>query len=324
MKTLLLLLFFPLTCSAQNPVGVRGDIGASADAKVLNRLEITEPGIYENLIIDGNWQSGNLVKITADDVVLRNCEIRHSSGNGIGIFGTRVRIENCRIHHLLKGSFEDQQDAHGIAGRWGDVTIRNCEISHPSGDCVQFDPDRLSSGRVVIEQCSLWTGPLEDDLGGFKAGQRPGENAVDTKVKHEGPRCELIMRHCHFHGWNQPAAIENAAALNLKENVDATISHCVFQNNEIALRARGPGTRGGARVTLTDCAIYDTQTAVRTEDGIELLKLVRIGFGGKIGNRVDFAGGRTTKGFQNSGEYDAPPIEELLRNGIPEETGQEN
>jgi hypothetical protein len=315
MKTCYPLLLLTISLQAQSPIGVRGEIGAPAGARVVNRLEITEPGVYENLIVDGNFAPGNLVKITADNVTLRNCEIRHSSGNGVGVFGTKVVIENCRIHHLLNGSFEDQRDAHGISGRWGEVLIRNCEISYPSGDCIQFDPDRKSSGKVVIEHCTLWTGPLAADLAGFKAGQRPGENAVDTKVKADGPRCELIIRNCHLHGWNQPAQIDNVAALNLKERVDADVSHCVFQNNEIAIRARGPGSRGGAHVLVQDCAIYATQYGIRAEDKLEELKLKNLGFGGDIGRRLYYVNGKAETGFESTGEYDAPAADEWLKKG---------
>ena len=310
------LLALAATANAETPIGVQGNVGAPADANIVNRLVITTPGVYENLIIDGNFAAGNLVKIKADNVTLRNCEIRHSAGNGIGIFGNHIVIENCRIHHLLNGTFEDQRDAHGISGRWGDTIIRNCDISFPSGDCIQFDPDRQSTGKVVIENCTLWTAPLEKDLAGFKAGQRPGENAVDTKVPPDGPRCQLIIRNCHLHGWNQPAQIDNVAALNLKENVDAEVLRCVFQNNEIALRVRGPGKRGGAHVTATDCAIYDTQFGIRAEDKIEVLKLTNLGFGGDVRQRVQFVGGKSESGIEIIGESEAPAADELLKQGF--------
>ena len=245
--------FFAVGASATTPesvpsksVGTRGMVGCLENPQLTSRLEISKPGLYENIRIDAGGRGGNIVKITADDVILRNCEIFNGTGNGIGVFGTRVLIENCRIHHLLAGSYEDQHDAHGITGRWGDITIRNCDISYTSGDSIQFDPDRQSHGSVIIEDCRLWTGPLEEDAPGFKAGQRPGENAVDTKVPPGGARSKLVIRNCHFHGWNQPSQIENMAALNLKENVDAEIIHCVFEDNEIALRLRGPGKNGGA------------------------------------------------------------------------------
>lgn len=302
---------------AGQPVGPRGQIGCLENPQVTSRLEITKPGVYENFLIDAGGRGGNIVKISCDDVILLNCEIFNGSGNGIGVFGMRVVIENCRIHHLLAGSYEDQQDAHGITGRWGDVTIRNCDISHVSGDSIQFDPDRSSQGAVTIEDCRLWTGPLDQDTGGFKAGQRPGENAVDTKVPPGGERCRLAILNCHFHGWNQPSQIENMAALNLKENVDAEIRHCVFNDNEIAFRLRGPGKNGGARVTVIECAIYDTGTGVRAEDKIEFLSLSGLAFGSGVTERVRFVNGRTDSGFTSSGERDAPDLDTLLRTGFP-------
>jgi hypothetical protein len=127
------------------PVGTSGVVGAPERARIVKRLQITEPGVYENLIVDGDGASGNLVKITAPNVTLRNCEVRNGAGNGVGVFASPVRIENCRIHHMLAGTFRDQKDAHGITGRWGDVVIRNCDVSYTSGDSIQFDPDRASA-----------------------------------------------------------------------------------------------------------------------------------------------------------------------------------
>jgi hypothetical protein len=143
--------------SAEVQVGARGLIGCRENPTV-DRLEISRPGVYENNLVDSHWAGGNRVKITADDVILRNCEIRNAMGNGVGIFGKNVTIENCKIHHLLASTFGQQADVHGITGRWDHVSIRNCEIFYVSGDCIQFDPDRSSTGRVLIEHCTLWTG----------------------------------------------------------------------------------------------------------------------------------------------------------------------
>jgi hypothetical protein len=170
--TVVSLLVAPVCLLAQTPVGTQTLVGTLAAPKSVSRLEITKPGVYENYLVDAQGKGGNIVKITADNVIVRNCEIFNGSGNGIGVFGTHVVIENCRIHHLLKGTFKQQEDAHGITGRWGDVTIRNCDISHTSGDCIQFDPDRASQGNVLIENCHLWSGPLPADAGGFKAPAR--------------------------------------------------------------------------------------------------------------------------------------------------------
>jgi hypothetical protein len=310
------LLLLPLISIAEDAsskrAGVTGTTGTLENPRAVHRLEITKPGVYENFRVDAQGQGGNIVKITADNVTLRNCEIFNGSGNGVGVFGTRVVIENCRIHHLLNGTFEDQKDAHGITGRWGDVTIRNCDISHVSGDCIQFDPDRQSRGSLVIEHCHLWAGPLEAGSTGFKAGQSPGENAFDSKTMPDGERCKLIIRHTHMHGWSQPSQIQNRAALNLKEHIDATITGCVFDDNEIAIRARGPGGRGDARVTIQDCAIHRAQTGVRVEDNIENLKLLRTAWGDDVKSRVEFHGGKNPPGFENTGETTAPPVKELV------------
>ncbi len=301
------------------PVGTQGIVGALANPKLVSRLEITKPGLYENFLIDAQGTGGNIVKITANDVTLRNCEIRNATGNAVGVFGTKIVIENCRMHHLLKNTFEQQDDAHGITGRWGEITIRNCDISYCSGDCIQFDPDRLSQGMVLIEDCHLWTGPLPADALGFKAGERPGENAIDTKTKPDGERCKLIIRNCYMHGFNQPAQIGTMAALNLKENIAAEVSHCVFQDNEVAFRVRGPGSRGGAHVAITNCAIYDTQVGVRAEDKIEQLKITGIAYGKNVATRIAFvpAKSKPTSGFEYTGEQEAQPIETLLKNGFP-------
>ena len=315
MNRFILLVLATASACAQ-PIGAPSNVGAPKNAKIIHRLEITKPGVYENFILDGQGAGGNLVKITADNVTIRNAEITNGKGNAIGIFGNRVVIENVRIHHMLNGTYEDQNDAHGISGRWGDNTIRNCDISYCSGDCIQFDPDRKSSGTVVIENCTLWTGPLPADASTFKTSQRPGENAFDSKTKPDGPRCVLKMTNCFMHGFNQPSQIRNCAALNLKENVDAEITHCVLDDCEIAIRARGPGKRGGAHVIVNECAVFNTTLAVRAEDKIDVLKLNSLAFGKGVKERIRFVDGKATSGFESKGERDAPDMTELLRKGF--------
>jgi hypothetical protein len=306
----------PLSFAAdQSPIGARPDAGCLADPKTVDRLDIDQPGIYENYRIDGRWGKGNRVKITADNVTLRHCEIFHCAGNAIGVFANHVTIENCKIHHCLQGSFQEQHDAHGITGRWGQVVIHNCDISRVSGDAVQFDPDRRSAGKVVVENCTFWTAPLEADLAGFHRGERPGENGIDTKVA-KGERCELIVRNTYFHGWNQPASIGNMAALNLKENVVVTVENCLFRDNEIALRIRGPGDRGGAQVRISRCAIYDSAVGVRLEDRAENLKINRLGFGPNLGRKYHILEKGPGAGYENTGEFAAPPFETALADGL--------
>jgi hypothetical protein len=305
---------------AARPVGVQGPVGCKENPKQVERLEITRPGVYENYLVDSNGATGNRVKITADNVTLRNCEVRNAAGNGVGVFGKNVTIENCKIHHLLAGSFKEQKDAHGVTGRWNDVTIRNCEIYYVSGDCVQFDPDRRSAGSVRIEDCTLWTGPLPADAAHFKKGERPGENAVDTKTPATGPRCTLTVRNCYLHGFKQPAPIGLPAALNLKENVHARVEHCLFRDNEVSFRLRGPGQRGGARVEVKDCTVYDSAVGVRMEDRIRDLKIDGLGFGAGVARKYHAVAGGAGPGYENKGERAAPPFEELYRKGFPART----
>jgi len=257
------------------------------------------------------------VKITADGVTLRHCEIRHGRHNAVTVNAKNVVIESCKIHHVLAGTYADQRDAHGITGRPNNLTIRNCEIGLTSGDSVQFDPGRGSWDNVVIENCTLWTGPLPADVAGFKKGERPGENAVDTKQRTANPRSRVIIRNCLLYGWNQPSQIRNMAALNLKSHVDARVENCLFRDNEICFRVRGgTGEYGGAVVTIENCAVYNSQVAIRAEDGI-LLKVNRLGLGDGIAKRLVSAGDGTGPGSENTGEFTPLPFVQAVRDGLP-------
>lgn len=300
----------------ENAVGVRGEIGCLENPKRVKRLQIARPGVYENYLVDSDWAGGNRVKITADDVTLRHCEIRNATGNGIGVFGKNITIENCRIHHLLNSTFNQQHDAHGVTGRWQNVTIRNCEIFYVSGDCVQFDPDRQSTGKLLIESCTFWTGPLPADAAGFRKGERPGENAFDSKTPAKGPRCQLTMRNCLLYGWNQPGQIGLMAAINLKENVEATIENCLFRDNEVCFRLRGPTGRGDARVTVNNCALFDCDVGVRMEDKLRDLKIRRLAFGQGVKRKYHMVGRGPFPGYDNQGETTADSFESILRNGF--------
>jgi hypothetical protein len=297
--------------------GTQGTIGCDASAKRLDRLVITKTGVYENLLIDGNWSANTLVKITADDVTLRNCELRHTTKNAIVLAGKNIVIESCRIHHALAGTYEQQEDAHGITGSPQNLIIRNCDIGLVSGDAIQFDPGRRPWDNVIVEYCTLWTGPLPADAAGFKKGQRPGENAVDTKQLASNPRSRMKIRDCLLCGWNQPGQISNLAALNLKNNVAVTVERCLLYDNEIALRLRGgEGEYGGALVTIFDCAVYDSAVAIRAEDRIRDLKIQRLGIGAGVKSKLISSGGGAGPGYENTGEFQPPPLEEAIRNGI--------
>lgn len=301
--------------AGENAIGTRGAVGCGENPRRVERLEIERPGVYENYLGDSAWAGGNRVKISADNVTLRNCEIRNATGNGVGVFGKNVTIENCRIHHLLNSTFDQQHDAHGITGDWANVTIRNCEIYYVSGDAVQFDPARRSTGKVLIENCTFWTGPLPEDAAGFKRGERPGENAFDSKTPPTGPRCQLIMRRCLMYGWKQPGQISLLAAINLKENVEATIEDCLFRDNQVCFRLRGPTGRGDAQVTINRCALFDSQVGIRMEDNLRDLKVRGLAFGAGVERKYHQVGRGTFPGYENQGETQAKSFDALLKQG---------
>jgi len=318
---LLSVLLTPRLLSAEDTppskIGTDGPVGCRQNPKRVKQLVITEPGVYENYLVDGEWMTSTLVKIKADDVVLRHCEIRNGQNNAVSVYARNVTIESCRIHHALAGSFDEQDDAHGITGCPQNLVVRNCDIGLISGDAIQFDPDRGVWDDVLIENCTLWTGPLPADAARFKAGQRPGENAVDTKQRTSHPRSRITIRNCLMYGWNQPGQIGDMAALNLKNHVEAVVQNCVLRDNENCFRVRGgKGEFGGAHVSIDNCAVYDSYVAVRAEDGIENLKIRRLGIGSGIARKLRRAGGGPGPGYENVGEYSAPPYEMVLESGL--------
>jgi hypothetical protein len=298
-------------------IGAAANIGCGPDAQRVQRLAITRPGVYKNILVDGEWTDGTLVKINADDVVFRRCEVRHGRHNAVTVYAKNVVIDSCRIHGVLAGTFHEQRDAHGITGSPTNLTIRNCDIGLTSGDSIQFDPGRQPWDNVVIENCTLWTAPLPEDMAGFRRGERPGENGLDTKQRAANPRSRLTIRNCLFHGWRQPGQIGNMAALNLKNHVQVKVENCLFRDNEICFRVRGgTGEYGGALVTIESCAVYQSQVAVRAEDNIHDLKIRRLGIGPGVQKKLDSAGGGPGPGYENTGEFDPPPFEEALQSGL--------
>ena len=301
--------------ASQKPVGADANVGCRDNPKKVQRLSIKEPGVYENYLVDGEWVDRILVKIQTDNVTLRNCEIRNGRHNGISIYAKNVLIENCKIHHLLAGTFRDQEDAHGIDGQPTNLVIRNCEIYYVSGDCLQFDPSRNPWDNVLIENCTMWTGPLPADAAGFRRGERPGENAVDTKQRKSNPRSRITIKNCLMVGWGD-GQISNQAALNLKNHVQVDVIGCVLADNDICFRLRGDtGEYGGALVNVQDCAVYRSQTAVRLEDALENLKITRLGIGEGIQRKYQVVAGEP-RGYVNQGEFTPPPYATAIRTGV--------
>lgn len=101
MKPLFILLPFVSAALGQELIGPRGKVGVLDNPRKVERLVIDKPGAYENYLVDSGWQGGNLVKVTCDDVIIRNCEIRNATGNGIGRLGFGPKVE--RKCHMVPG-----------------------------------------------------------------------------------------------------------------------------------------------------------------------------------------------------------------------------
>src|SRR5687767_4309045 len=84
-----------LAIEATGAIGTQGQVGCGENPKRLKQLSITTPGVYENLLVDGEWIDSTLVKITADNVTLRRCEIRNGRHNAVTVYAKNVVIEDC-------------------------------------------------------------------------------------------------------------------------------------------------------------------------------------------------------------------------------------
>ena len=264
-------------------------IGALPGAHRVNRLLITQSGVYENYLIDAEGHEESAVSIRADNVTLRHCEIRNGRGEGIDVLAKNATIEYVRIHHMLAGTYKKPSDAHGISGTPVGLKIRHCEIYYCSGDGIQFDPGRGRWDDVLIENCRIWTGPLPQDALGFRKGQRPGENAIDTKTPRD-QAARLTVRSCTFRGFRQPAQLDNASALNLKENIRVRIEGCAFDDNEISVRARGPD----ASIELKSCTFTRSPSALRIEDDPKVTTQ-DVAFGDGVLRPIEYAGKGKTR-----------------------------
>ncbi len=96
----------------------------------------------------------------------------------------------------------------------------------------------------------------------------------------------------------------------------ALIEECVFRDNEICFRLRGPGKRGGALVTIRRCAVYDSQIAIRMEDRLRNLTVEDLFLGPGIRRLIQRAGRRPFPGFRMSPPRKAPPFEQLVQHGF--------
>jgi len=162
------------------------------------------------------------------------------------------------------------------------------EIYYVSGDAIQLQYGGWDN--VLIENSNLWNAPLPSARGGAPAGVYPGENGIDTKYYLSDGRGKLTIKNVTAHGWKSNY-ITNAAAFNIKHNVEVIFDGITTYDNDIAFRLRGPGSNGGAWVTVKNAVIYDSGRGIRYEDAIENLHIYNTTFGNNIINYFQSAGG---------------------------------
>lgn len=286
----------------------------------------------QDLILEGMWGSEAIlgIKGNGDNTIIRNCIIRKVKSDGIEVREVDdVLVENTEIYYCLRGTSDDMVDAHGIVGyRMRNMTVRGCNIHQVSGDCIQTDPVYFELGpqhwdNLLIENCTLWTGPLPETMAGFAAGSSPGENAIDTKtyeeaIRPEGYRPTIIVRNTEVYGFEPSSVFNDRAALNIKHNVECTLENVKVHGSNIAFRLRGAyewnGAQfGGAHVTMKNCIAYNNQTTIWFERAIDFVHSYNCTFDKSAsGNYFSFRNdGYTASGFdmRNCAFVGTKPIE---------------
>lgn len=252
----------------------------------------------QDVTLDGNWGDDDIVKVGggSDYLVLRNVEIKNTRRDCVDMSGvTGARIIDCIIHDAIWVDGTDRKDAHGIVtGGVHDFEVTGTEIYYVSGDALQFQYGGWDD--ILIEDCTLWNGPLPTARGGAPAGVYPGENAIDTKHYKENPRGTITIKNVTAYGWKSDY-ITNAAAFNMKQHIEAIFDGVTVYDSDIGFRLRGPGSKGGAIVTLKNAVLYDNIRPIRYEDDIVDLHIYNVTFGtGNVG-LFQSAGGHGT-GFE--------------------------
>lgn len=256
--------------------------------------------VLDGLILDGDFRNDNIMTLDvgSDGWTIKNCEVRYSLKDAIVMNTVRdITIDNCHIHHILRKENGKRFDAHGILGyHQRNLRITNTEISHTSGDCVQSDPSFEAPGwdSVYIENCHLWTGPLDKDYAEYAKGEIPGENAVDFKtmteeITPEGYKPVVHMKNVLAGGWiYDPVGYgSDRPCYNIKHNINAILENCIAYDSDIGFRLRGPYTWdddgtprnfGGVHLTMFNCISYNNHIAVWLERNIEVANIYNCTF----------------------------------------------
>jgi hypothetical protein len=275
--------------------------------------------IFDGLILDGQFAESQCVTIReCNGVIIKNCIVKKVKRDGILLHHCRdCQIIACEIFYCLNGSFASQTDAHGVcAQHQRNLLIKDCNIHQVSGDCIQSDPDYdnedegdIKWDSVFVENCKLWSANLPVDCGDWKAGEGPGENAIDTKTyawaDYNVYRPFISIKNVEAYGFVENGYINLRAAFNIKHNVRAVIENCILHDNQCAYRLRGvytdePYHLGGAHVIMRNCIGYNNLINVWFERTIEIAELYNCTFDKRTDDEYfDYAfGGFNPDGFK--------------------------
>lgn len=259
--------------TAASPIRVRaaGARGSTLVTSAGRVLDVAHPFvIIENLVFDGKFGADTTAQVTADDVVLRNLEIRRSGRHLLSIaHAARVLVDAGLIHQALNAA-GGRTDAHGIVAESAtDLTIRQTDIHTFSGDGIHLDPGREAPGshRVTVERVRIWLAPLTVATNGFAVGVVPGVNALETNASPLVQRRTLVVRESSAWGFRGGLA-SPMAAFHLKENVDARLDGVTVTDSDYAFRVRGQasGVQGHVITTLMNSVVHGVGTAFRYEN----------------------------------------------------------
>lgn len=278
-----------------------GAFGGGNERPLLYGLSISGNWVVvDGIDIDHNKDDSDAIRVrSARGVTFRNMEIRNGTRDAFDVDNAdELLVEDVEIHHFLNGSFGSKDDSHGLAITDSkDVTVRRANIHHVSGDSVQVDPNRIPgriSDRILLEDSVFWTGPLQQNFNaGWRAGNSPGENALDTKVLQSGfeneIRMQITLRNITAYGWTAVPEISNRAVFNLKEKITATLDRVTVYDSEIAFRVRG--ALGNADTRISNAVVYNVGIAIRSENDLRNLEILNSTFGNGIAQMRRHAGG---------------------------------
>lgn len=194
--------------------------------------------IIEDLIFNHLMTSPDAIRIQSSYNILRNCEIKNGTSDGIDIgSGDYNIIEYCKIYNFNAGA---GNDAHGIVIDDGNYNIfRFNEIYDNSGDCVQ-----------ILHGTASWTEISDNHF--YTTLPGISENAIDVKSTHGVKILRNIM-----HGFHR-SPTSKGDALVIHHQVDSvTIRENVIYESNGGMRFTKAGQGTPAHIVVERNLIHD-------------------------------------------------------------------